>query len=155
MTIQQALIEYPYIAERIQQIRQGLSIMIETRHEPVVTAKISAMPSGGSISNPTMDQVFNMDSRLNRNIKQAMDDIEELLDAKEMVDQGLKLLNTQERQIIELRYFKQPRMSWKQIRKAIGYSESQSHRNHIDALEKMRIVKDDSKCVDMGVNASV
>lgn len=157
MTIKQALVEYPYIADQIQRIRQGMATMIETRHEPVVTAKLSGLPGGGGISNPTMDQVCSMDERISKNIKRALADIDDLLDAKEMVDNGLKSLDTQERQIIELKYFKQPRMSWKQIRKMVGYSDSQCYKLHKDALEKMdsrKMIVNRSKSEYIGVSKS-
>lgn len=146
MTIKEALIQYPTILEQIKQIQRGICTMTETRHDTQITPGMSGMPGGGCISNPTMNQVMDVDDRIRRNIESSLKEINELLDAKVAVDRGLKLLSVPERKVIEVKYFEGVR-EWATIAKILYYSKIHCKRLHKSAIESMHgiMIRNDTK----------
>lgn len=135
MTIQQALIEYPYISGRVRELNREINEILDIKHDTSVTARLTGMPSGGQISNPTLQAVEQIVDRLDVHIERIRDRITRLLDAKEMVDSRLCRLDIQERRVIEYRYFNN--RNWPEIQEAMRYSRTTVFRIHGSALDKM------------------
>lgn len=150
ITIQQALIEYPYITGRIQGYNREINEILSIKYDTSVTAKITGMPGGGQISDPTLQAIEQIVDRLDVHITRTQERISRLLDDKEMVDSRLDRLDIQQRRVIEHRYFNG--MHWPDIQKAMDYSEATVFRIHRAALEAM---EDDSKRQDVTVQTEM
>lgn len=146
ITIQQALIEYPYITGRVQALNREISEILSIKYDTSVTARLTGMPGGGQISDPTFQTIEQIVDRLDVHIERIKERIGGLLDAKEMVDNRLDRLNIQERRVVEYRYFQL--MQWDAIQGAMHCSETTVYRIHRFAIEAM---EDDSKRQDMTV----
>ncbi len=142
MNIKKALDEYPTIMDQVRGLRESIETMRATRHDTKITAGISGMPGGGGISNPTMDQVMEIDDRIGCAVKEALEDIADLLELKAMVEARLKRLGIQERRVIELKYFDKIRQ-WADIGKKLNYSKVHCQRLHKAAIDILE--KDDTK----------
>lgn len=142
ITIQQALIEYPYITGRIQGYNREINEILSIKYDTSVTAKITGMPGGGQISDPTLQAIEQIVDRLDVHITRTKERISRLLDDKEMVDSRLDRLDIQQRRVIEYRYFNG--MNWPEIFEAMRYSKTQVYDIHHKALAAME-AKDRSK----------
>lgn len=135
MTVQQALIEYPYITSRVQALNREINEMLSIKHDTSITARLTGMPPSGQISNPTLQAVEQIVDRLDVHIDRIKDRINRLLDAKELVDSRLDRLDIQERRVIEHRYFSG--RNWPEIQESMRYSRTTVFRIHGSALDKM------------------
>ena len=135
MTVQQALIEYPYIPQRVRDLNREINDIVCHKHDTSITAKLTGMPGGGQISNPTLQAVEQIIDRIDVHVERIRDRINGLLDAKEMIDSRLDRLNIQERRVIEYRYFRC--MNWPEIQESMRYSKTTVFRIHGEALYKM------------------
>lgn len=150
MTIQQALTDYPYISRKIQDLNRSINEILMVKHDTSVTAKLTGMPGGGEISDPTGQAVERIVDRYDVRITKLGERIDALFEAKDMVDSRLDRLNIQERRVIEYRYFRL--MQWSEIQQAMNYSERTVYRIHRDALKAM---EDGSKRQDMTVQCKL
>lgn len=79
--------------------------------------------------------IVEIDNDLHTFIEYCKNQVNELINVKVEIDEGLNLLNINERKIIELRYFKN--MKWEEINKELHFERRWTNEQHRKALTKI------------------
>lgn len=129
---------YPHIPENIQKLNAELNEIISGKNNTYNTlqaAKLSDMPKGERLSNPTYQAVEDIITRFESRIEKIRDDIIYWMDLKESIDKALVALELEEYRVIDLRYFKV--YKWERIPHIINYSMRNTYNIHEKAINKI------------------
>lgn len=138
MDIKQMLFEYTTYGDRIRELNARINDALAHKIDcdTLKAQKLSGMPHGTRLSDPTFEAVQKIIDKYDRDIREMAEEVNRLIDCKNAVDKALKTLTWTEYRLIELHYF--CGMSWERVAVRVNYNISHVWRLHGQALAKMR-----------------
>lgn len=139
MTIEQMLIIYPDIPQEIMRLNKDLNDINNCKDETRDTLQaqvLTDMPRGTEITNPTLTATIQLIDKYSSHVQHIIDQINDYIDTKEMLDGIWIELDKDEKRVLELRYFDRIRWDW--IPAKMHYSRAQCFNIHNDAIKKIK-----------------
>lgn len=149
MNIENMLYRYDGIPTEIQKLNAEMNDILHNQYQARNTLKattITDMPMGGGTSDPTYEAVEKIIDDYGERIQEIVKEINLLLNTKSQLEKALRVLNTDEMQIIDLRYYQRIKMT--RIKYKMNYSLQHCYRILENAKEKIavEITKHVKKC---------
>lgn len=138
MDIKQMLKEYTTYTDRIRELNARINDALAHKidYDTLKAQQIDGMPRGTDISDPTYETLVKAIEKYDKKIRRMAEELNQLLNNREMVDKGLKALTWKEYRLIELHYF--VGLTWERVAVEMNYNWRWCIRLHDRALEKMR-----------------
>lgn len=136
--IKQKLHNYRYIEFKIDAENEGLrnlASMIELQRN-IKSPILTGMPGNNNISDPVADAAERIIDKYCREYAKHENELDKLFKDKHEIDELIKVLDSTERQVIELKYFK--KYKWWMVADTMNYSEKQCRRINNRAIIKIR-----------------
>lgn len=149
MTIQDVLKLYPEINKRAFKLQQDNEVALKAKLNNdgcIKCSIITDMPRGGISSDPTYSNTVRLTEKLKEisielydMAEYALAEIRRLNDLKKQIDNAWIYLTTDERRIVELRYWKypEPKYNWDRVVSESYYSRRECFRTNDEALRKI------------------
>jgi DNA-directed RNA polymerase specialized sigma subunit len=138
MKIEEMLLEYPHTGETICKLNKELNDIMQNKRQTYNTlqsSKITGIPHTTDTSDTTYNAVERLIDCYGERIRDISQQIEDAIELKEIVDICFKVLDIEERRVIELRYFQL--YKWTRIPYTMKYSLSSCEKFKQSALKKM------------------
>lgn len=144
MNIRLYLKDYPYINDEVLSLQKELNTTIRNKHESYCTLQavaITGMPSGNTITDVSNTIQILID-RFDKKILNLTDKINNLLDEKALFEKAWfnSGISNEERILIQLKCFEH--QSWRNVAKAMKYSDKQCQRLYDKAISKIQFEVD-------------
>lgn len=134
----QKLYNYTYILSKIDSINEdlnNLAAVIDTQRN-VKCPIITGMPGSKDISDPVAEAAERIIDKYCFEYARFENELDRLFKEKHQIDDLFELLDSTEKRIIELKFFKKYR--WWMVAETMNYSEKQCRRISNNAINKIR-----------------